>query len=108
MHVETDRDGELPAELRPLQRMWRAMMADHLKLALGGANRRGFDRKAHLDQALAQDWIEGRARAGVSFETVCDFCGLDPDYVLRAYRSAAADPDFDMRAYWRRDKRRVA
>lgn len=88
-----------------MQRMWRAMLAEHLKLALGGANRRSFDRTAHLDRGRAQDWIEGRTRAGVSFEMVCDFCGLDPDYVRRAYRACAADPNFDMND-WRPNKRK--
>ncbi|WP_371398894.1 hypothetical protein [Marinovum algicola] len=82
-----------------LRRLWRAVLGEQLKLALGGANRLA-SLAAHADDAAAaRAWI-GTA----DFEIVCTWAGYDPDVVRQHVAARAADEAFDMRRYWRNDR----
>ncbi|WP_283638087.1 hypothetical protein [Marinovum algicola] len=82
-----------------LRRLWRAVLGEQLKLALGGANRLAYLAAHADDAAAARVWI-----GTVDFEIVCTWAGFDPDVVRQQVAARAADDAFDMRRYWRIDR----
>ncbi|MGK7663356.1 MULTISPECIES: hypothetical protein [unclassified Marinovum] len=83
-----------------LRRLWRAVLGEQLKLALGGTNRLAYASAHAGDAAAARDWI-----GSVDFEIVCTWAGYDPDVVREQVAARAGDSGFDMRSYWRSDRR---
>lgn len=91
--------GVSEAELRPMRRLWRAVLGEQLKLALGGADRLMSSHGRRFDRDRAVDWIGTR-----DFEMVCTFAGFDPDMVREICAARRADSAFDLRSYWRSDR----
>lgn len=83
-----------------LRRLWRAVLGEQLKLVLGGTDRLAYSKSRAGDRAAAHDWM-----GSADFEIVCTWAGYDPDVVREIVQARRADPEFDMRAYWRIDRR---
>lgn len=86
-------EGWAAEQARACRALWASVLMTAIRDALAPDSKVQTSKGNHgsvtnLDRAQSQSWIGSRG-----FRTVCELAGLDPDYILAAYRAGKINRD---------------